>query len=220
MAAASPQDEPGKNFRVNFPEHATYSDHLIGRYPTIGPRRSEIRQRLSSYGITPNRFTEYATKTRYNRQYVKAISDKLGTWDTFKIEKASFSNATSDGQNVQAITSRPIRDEPSDDWLARTVQNFSPEDDSAAMFGAATVYMFQLYKMSNPVGTITQRNANWCCVTAAAEQVWEIPEEWVANRNARRNLPDVLECQRFRSIALRTDTTMEDTINRMVKNPR
>lgn len=172
MASAMVDDEPKPNFGVTFPENATHSNNFTGVFPTIGPRRAEIRQRLASYGITKEKFTEYAKDTRYNRQYVKAISDKIGTWDTFKVEKVSFSNSTSDGQSVQAITSKPIRDEPSDNWLARTVQNFSPEDDSAAIFGAATVYLFQLHKTANKTGTTTQRNANWCCATAAAGKVW------------------------------------------------
>ena len=77
-----------------------------------------------------------------------------------------------------------------------------------------------LHKVSNQTGTPTQQNANWCCATAIAGQAWEIPHTWINNMNVRRHLPDVLACKRFRSIALRTDTTMEDTVSRMVKTPR
>lgn len=82
MAAATPGEEPGQNFRIQFPEKATCSNHLTGRYPLIGPRRAEVRQNLASYGISPQVFEEYVENTRYNRQYVRYISDKLGMWDT------------------------------------------------------------------------------------------------------------------------------------------
>lgn len=146
MAVASADDEPIQNYRVMFPANATYSDNFLGRYPTIGPRRMEVRQKLAGFGITNGRFEEYVEDTRFNRQYIRSISDRLGTWDTFRVEQVCFSQLSAEGLTVQAITSRPIEDEPSPDWLKRTVQGFSPEDDSAAVFGAATVFLFQLYK--------------------------------------------------------------------------
>jgi len=132
MAVAQVAEEPVRNFHVAFPDLATYSNNLIGNFPIIGPRRVEIRQRLAGFGITHDSFQEYCPNTRFHRQYVKDISDMLGKWETFKIEKTNIPSLTSDGNTTQAIISRPISHEASNDWLKRTVQNTSAEDESTA----------------------------------------------------------------------------------------
>lgn len=220
MAAAQPADEPARNFRIAFPQHATYSDNLLGNFPVIGPRRAEIRQKLAGFGITATNFEEYCRNTRFHRQYIKDISDMLGSWETFKVEKVNFPSLTSDGATVQAVMSRPIHEEEANNWLKRVVQNTSAEDESTATMGAAFVFRFQLFKIANAGATTLARNQNWCCVTSQQGQVYDLPEEWVVNRNGRRHLPDVLECERFRAIALNTQIATEDAIRRMVKTTR
>lgn len=56
MAASRNNDEPVKNFRVAFPQNATYSNNFLGNFPVIGPRRAEIRQKLAGFGITATAF--------------------------------------------------------------------------------------------------------------------------------------------------------------------
>lgn len=68
--------------------------------------------------------------------------------------------------------------------------------------GAAFMFRYQLYKTANAGATRLLRKQNWCCVTNAPNQVFYLPEDWVQNRNARRHLHDVLECERFRAIAM------------------
>jgi hypothetical protein len=64
MAAASNHEDPEPNFRMGVPEGAVVTKNLVCSHPIIGPRRVEIRQRVFSYGITPNAFPEYVTGTR------------------------------------------------------------------------------------------------------------------------------------------------------------
>lgn len=221
MAAAGTADEPARNFRVAYPANATFSNNLLGQFPVIGPSRAEIRQKLASFGITNAAFDEYCQHTRFHRQYIRDLSDTIGKWETFKVEKVNLQSMTSDGATVQAIMSRPIHDEQSPNWQKRTVQNTSAEDETTAIMGAAFVFRFQLFKIANDGGTRLIRNSNWCCVTSADEaQPYDLPEEWVINRNQRRHLPDVLECERFRAIAMDTGIATEDAIRRMVKTSR
>lgn len=219
LMAASTTDEPERNFHVAFPANATYSDHLLGQFPIIGPRRVEIRQKLAGFRITSTRFEEYCQNKRFKRHF-RDISDLLGKWATFKIEKVNFPSLTSDGNTTQCVMSRPIHEEETPDWLNRTVQNTSAEDETTATMGAAFVFRFQLYKTPNAGATRLQRNQNWCCVTSAEGQNFDLPEAWVTNRNDRRHLPDVLQCERFQAIARDTQIATEDVIRRMVKTTR
>lgn len=146
MAASTAAGEPERNFHVAFPADATYSDNLLGQFIIIGPRRVEIRQKLAGFGITATRFDEYCDNTRFNRKYLQDISDLLGKWETFKIEKVNFPSLTSDGNITQCVLSRPIPEEEGPTWLNRTVQNTSAEDESTATMGAAYVFRFQMFK--------------------------------------------------------------------------
>lgn len=76
---------------------------------------------------------------------------------------------TSDGATVQAIMSRPIHEEQSPDWLKRTVQNTSAEDETTAMMGAAFVFRFQIFKISNDGATRMQRGCNAIKIGVASQ---------------------------------------------------
>lgn len=177
MLMSAAVDEPPRKFHIAYPQKATFSNNLLGQFPIIGPRRMEIRQKLNGFGITSDAFEEYCPGTRFNQQYIRAISDRLGTWDTFKIEKVNFPSLTSDGSTVQAVISRPIHDEPSENWQKRVVQNTSAEDESTATMAAAFVFRYQLYKIANAGATRLIRNQNWCCVTSAQGHAFDLPEE-------------------------------------------
>lgn len=166
MAATSIQDKPQRNFHITFPPQATYSDHLLGQFPIIGPRRIEIRQRLAGFRITNEKFEEYCNHTRFHWRYIKHTSDLIGKWETFKIEKVNFPSMTSNGNKTQCVMSRPIHNEEGQNWLKRVVQNTSVEDENTATMCAAFVFRFQLYKVTNRGETRLALNQNWCCVTS------------------------------------------------------
>lgn len=233
MAAATTADEPIPDFRVTIPNGATISDNLLGKFAVIGPRRLEIRQNLSGFGITSTKFDEYCRGTRFNRQYIRAISDRVGKWDTFRIEKLNIPSMTSEGNTVQIVKSQPTdRLVPGASWLRRDVANTSPEEEPTAVMGAAFAFHFQLYKEPALEGdTRYERNENWCCIKAAPVQEdqaavppqpepADLPQAWEDNRNARRNLPDVLGIERFRAITMNTQTVMENIVRLMVKTQR
>lgn len=220
MAASSNDNEPNQDFRVAFPKFATFSDNLVGRYPTTGPSSITIRKKLAGFGITQSSFDEYCKNTRFHRKYIRSISNLIGKWNTFKIERMCFRNSTSDGGMVQAITSKPNHGRPAKNWISGTVQSYAPENSATAMFGAATVFLFQLHKEPTPGDDETQRNANWCCARRAGSEPWVIPPEWIRNRNERRDLPKFLRAQHFGSIPLRADIILQDTVRRMVRTRR
>lgn len=200
MAACSEEDEPRPNFHVRMPDGSAVSDNLTGCYPIIGPRRIEIRQKLSGFRITTTIFDEYCHNTRFNLRYIRRLSDIIGTWKTFKLERVCFQKMLSDGLTVQAVMSKPIPEETGDSWIRRRVQNLSVENDPV-MMDAAFMFLFQLYKTEDTEGTPTERNKNWCCIKTTGE--WTIPEEWIENRNSRRDLPGFLRCERFETISNR-----------------
>lgn len=67
MAVATDAHEPAPVFGLTFPDRATASDNLLGKF-------SPIAQRLAGYGITGVSFQEYCVNTRINRQYFGSMS--------------------------------------------------------------------------------------------------------------------------------------------------
>jgi hypothetical protein len=94
MAAASPDDIPNINVRVAIPAGSVLTENVAGYTPLTGPRRVEIRQRLFSYGITPDAFPEFVTGTRFDLKYMSSISDRIGQYGTFRNERVCFSKQT------------------------------------------------------------------------------------------------------------------------------
>lgn len=167
MAIATDARNPNPTFGFAVPEGTTTSSNLLGKFGPIGPRRPEISQKLAGYGITGTAFAEYCEGTRFNRQYLRAISDMIGTWETFRIEKVNFSSLTSDGSTVQIVKSTPTDETANRGWLCREVQNTSPEEETTAIMGAAFAFRFQVQKESLQGATVLIENANWCSVTSA-----------------------------------------------------
>lgn len=112
MTLASPDDEPIPNFRVGKPAGSNFTKNLVGNITPIGPRRPEIRQQLTSYGITLANFPEYVVGTCFNLRYIRAISDILRKFETFRTEKVQFKNLTISGGETQVIKSKPSEPEP------------------------------------------------------------------------------------------------------------
>lgn len=87
MAIASNTDNPVLNFQIAKQQGTIFTDNLVGILKPIGPPRTEIIQRLAGYGITASQFREYILGTRFNLRYIRSISDILGKFESFKVEK-------------------------------------------------------------------------------------------------------------------------------------
>lgn len=125
MALASADPEPHPNFRMEIPGNSAVTQRLAGRMGPIGPRRPEIIQRLAGYGITANEFTEFVPGTRMNLRYLMSLSDIIGKFETFKVEKVTFRNITMYGGETQVILSRPVEEDEAQPWNTRSVQTES-----------------------------------------------------------------------------------------------
>lgn len=86
MTICKDAKKPVPNFRVQLPPGALPTENLVGRMTPVGPRRSEIKQRLAGQGITALAFPEFEGDTRFNLRYIKSIYDILGKFQTFRNE--------------------------------------------------------------------------------------------------------------------------------------
>lgn len=220
MALAQVEPEPMPNFRVGIPPHSRITANLVGNTVPIGPRRPEIIQRLAGYGITANQFQEYVAGTRFNLKYVKSLSDIIGKFETFRVEKVCFKALTLSGGETQVIKSRPTEANEPERWNARNVQTSSSATSSTAIMGAAFCFGFQTYKEDGPGDDRAATTLNWSCIAGTGNEPWVMPDAWYANRNARRNLPDGIGTERFRAISLRQDNQLENTVRRMIRTQR
>jgi hypothetical protein len=220
MTLASPDNEPVPNFRVGIPQGSQITRNLTGNTTPIGPRRPEIIQRLAGYEITANSFHEYVSGIRFNLKYVKSLSDIIGKFETFKLEKVCFKNLTLTGGETQIVKSRPTETEDQQSWNERNVQTLSAATSSTATMGAAYCFGFQTYKEDGPGETRQDRTANWSCIAPTGQQPWVMPDDWYANRNQRRNLPDGIGTERFRAISMRQDLQLSNVVRRMIKTQR
>jgi hypothetical protein len=104
---------------------------------------------------------------------------------------------------TQIVKSRPTETEDQQSWNERNVQTLSAATSSTATMGAAYCFGFQTYKEDGPGETRQDRTANWSCIAPTGQQPWVMPDDWYANRNQRRNLPDGIGTERFRAISMR-----------------
>lgn len=223
MAVSSADENPTQTIRVGLPAGSVQNGNLLGYAANIGPRRIEIRQRLNGQGITATTFPEMISTTRLNMRYISSISDIVGVQQTYRVEKVVFPNLTLSGGETQIIMTRPSPDEDLDQaWTHTTVQATSAGCESVAQMGAACVFGFQGYKAQGPGNTDTARSVVWSCIQpiAADPEPWAITAAWLANRNARRNLPPGIGTERFRSLSQNQSTITYDVVRRMIKTNR
>lgn len=210
MALVSDRQNLMPDFRVRFPAHTRASRNFVGNLGLIAEHRPKIRQRLASVGITATNFDEYVENTRFNLRYFKQISDILGWYETFKIEKVCFRNQTKMGGETQVIKTRPLEFNESERWTDRSVQPESTARTAEELMGAAVIFGFQLYKEAGQHG-----HHNWCCVEATANAHWEIPQEWIDNCNDHRNFPEGIGTSHFKATSLRQDEQTRRVIHHL-----
>jgi hypothetical protein len=132
-----------------------------------------------------------------------------------------FPRMAASGGETQVIVTRPKPGEDQHEtWTTRSVQATSAADSSTAVMGGSFMFGFQTCKEPGEGRNNSERHSKWCCLSPTAEQPWDIPEGWIANRNERRNLPPGIGTERFRTLSKRQDLSREDIIRRMVKTAR
>lgn len=220
MALASHEAEQVPNFHVEIPANSAFTNNLLGKTSLIGERRPEIRQRLAGFGITVNQFDEYVPRTRFNLKYLRSISDIIGTFETFKVEKVVMKNLSMAGGETQVVKTTPSETNETETWRIRSVQGTYSSTSSTATIGAANCFGFQLYKEDGQGENRSQRVANWSCIQGVGNAPWVMPDAWYNNRNARRNLPEVLGTARYRAISVRQDDVLNKVVRRMIKTTR
>jgi hypothetical protein len=159
MALTQERHEPEPDFHITFPEGSRPSKNLCGAFGPIGYRRPEIKQKLNGQGITPTEFPEYVEGTGFNRKYLLSISDILGKFETFRIEKVTFA-----GGETQTIITRPTEEDGNVQWTKKLVQASSSSTSSTGQIGASYLFAFQLYKEAGEGRTETARALNWCYI--------------------------------------------------------
>lgn len=198
MAEASQAANPTPNFRV-LPQNTRATRALAGYFGAIGTREEKLRLELESFGITATDFKEQIAGTSLNIRLIQKVSDYFARSPTFRKEKVKLDALTADGDSVQLIKSIPTDENvnPNVTWTNLIVRPTAATAIPTTVFGASYIMGYQLTK-----GPVANSNANWCCVEQAnPAQPWVIPQEWVANRNARRVTPEELDIARFVAIS-------------------
>ncbi|PNF36255.1 hypothetical protein B7P43_G08463 [Cryptotermes secundus] len=137
MLLTSEAPEPELNIRVGHPQNTIFTEYLVGVRLPMGPRCPEIVQRLAGQGITTAIFPEYVENTRFNLRYMLSISDILGQFEMFRIEKVSFPKLTMSGGISQVILTKPLLTVGlQQNWCNTIVQATSAANESIAEMGA------------------------------------------------------------------------------------
>lgn len=212
MAMTSEDAHPVPTIPI-LPEHTVATQNLVGFPGVLGVRKEEIKQILNSFGITTEAFSENIANTRFNSKLVLYVSDVLGKASTYRNEKVNLSNLTIDGSEVQLILSRPSTTENDQNilWRNAIIQPRTVSSDSTATVVASYYTGFQVEKEA-----FANSNSNWCCIAAAPQTQWVIPAEWIANRNARRALPNNYAVQEFVGIFDSQEYCTTQIIRRMI----
>lgn len=226
MSLCQEADEPMPNFHVAIPQGARFTNNLVGKFSSIGPRSVEIKRRLAGQEITATSFKEYMPNTRFHLLYMLSLSDIIGEFKTFRNEKLCFSNLTAVGGEAQVIETKPLAGEDKHlQWISRSVQTSTASSLSVTagrskeVLAASFVFGFQLYKERGEGETDTEQHANWCCLEGTGPNGWTIPEACIKNRNARHNLPPEIG-NTFKNVSNRQDLNRVKFIRGMVKTRR
>lgn len=198
------------------PPHTAASPNLLGFTGPIPLYKEEISTTLDSYGITPNQFNEFLATTRLNVQLLNYVSNILAATSTFKINMVNITDLGTEGTEAQLVTSKP-RDDNMLGTLCHDciVEIRSPSATTDTIMGVAFIFGMQLYK--EPFGG---EHSSWVCVQPAPEQVWNVPEAWIENRNERRVLPQNYRHDESASVPDSQVTRTENVMSKLVVTPR
>ncbi|APG78325.1 putative capsid protein [Wuhan cricket virus 2] len=192
------------------PVNTNANPNLLGFRPIRAPR-PEAMSITDAAEINVDNFPNYPANTGFNMQLLKAVSSLIATTSTFKVTSTNFSNLAETGSTAQAVLLQPI---DNDDPTIRTINaNLRPQSlnhDPLATFGQAVAFGYQLLK--EPCGN---NHSAWCCITPAAGQV--IPQQWIDNRNDRRNIPAQFQVRVFDSNSVSAGDYRRKIVEKLAK---
>lgn len=195
------------------PQGFTANPNLLGFRAVRAPRQ-EATAITDSAGITPDQFPNYPANTGFNMQLLKAVSAIIANTETFKVTATNFAELAEAGSPSQAIISRPI---DNDDPLVRTVnaelRAESLTHEALGLFGQSMVFTYQLFKEPTD-----DNHTTWACVTPPIGQ--PIPQEWINNRNVRRNIPQHYLARVFNSVSLNAGEYRRKIVEKIAKTKR
>lgn len=184
------------------------NSNLLGFRP-LGNRRNEPKNLAFYCDITEVVFPSYPANTGFNYQFLTVISNILANTKTFKITPVVFSFLSEIGSQSQLVISRPT-DQPGHSCLRGEQIATSLSKDSLTVFEGVMFFNAQLIKDPGPNGD----NSSWALFTPAGKVA--LPPTWIANRNARRNLPIQYMQRVFSSISHQADHFRVNIIKKMV----
>lgn len=141
------------------------------------------------------------------------MSNVLANTKTFKNTEVVFSTLTEVGAQSQLVISHPLIT-PGTNCLRGEQTVTSLSQDSLVVFGAAVFFNSQLVK-ENGIGENTDA---WCLIQPT--DLIGIPQEWIENRNARRDLPVQYMQRVFTSVSQLASTFRLNTIKTIVLTKR
>ncbi len=184
-AVSLAEQNPVPNIPVLTP-HTAPTENLVGYSANIPLRKEEVRQALNSFGIFHDRFDENVAGTRFNVHLVNYVSDTLGKLTMFRMDKVNITAMTQNGTLTQLIKTVPSTTENTQNvrWTNAVVQPKTVSADATTIVGSSYYAGFQLVKEA-----FGGDHHVWCCLKRAPGSQWQIPQEWINNRNDRRHLP-------------------------------
>lgn len=156
--------------------------NLLGFKP-LGSRRNEPKNLAFSNNITEVDFDSNPPNTSFNFNFLIAMSSLLSTTKTFKITNTLISSLPITGSTSQLVISAPEMQQGVT-CLQGVQRHSSFVKDSLAVYGFSVFYNSQLIKEDYPNGSTD----SWCLISPGAGI--PIPDEWIENKNERRDLPD------------------------------
>lgn len=214
---------PGDYASVLALEGLNVNENLCG-YRPLANRRAEAKNPFLNMGITADVMPESIPGTAISFAVIQMISTWLSKSSTFKLQQVDFTRSEMMGSNAQTVLERPIVEELQPNVRLTSSQLYTSSLDKASpnTFGVALYGLFQLYKEARGgQGNLSVRSRTWCCVDfTGIDADTTIPDVWIINRNARRNLPVEYASNRFSTISQNSGDLLIRTVARMVIEKR
>lgn len=198
------------------PANTTANSNLQGFFPLVN-RRTEAKNFFLNIGITQDHFPEDIENTAFNYPLMLAISDWIGKQRTFSNEIMTSDRVGDGGAQANLIITKPIQTIVVTRNSEGDVRSQSMIAESTTAFGMSYYCLFQLYKEPSirPDNNASQNAATWSCITFTGANNAAIPQNWIDNRNERRNLPDEYQSVRFSAVSHKASNFRKRTIGRM-----
>lgn len=198
------------------PANLLANSNLQGFFPLVN-RRNEAKNFFLNIGISQNQFPEDIEATAFNYDLMLAVSDWIGKQRTFSNEIMTTDRVGDGGAQANLILTKPIQTGVVIRNSEGDVKSTSMIAESNVAFGMSYYCLFQLYKEPciSVTNNVSQNAATWSCITYTGAVNAVIPNNWIHNRNVRRNLPDEYHSERFSAVSHKASNFRRRTIGRM-----